>query len=449
MSTVPPCLAPWRLQHLRMAMHFLRSTPQGVLIFDEADDIFREHGSGDADSEEGGVSMRNHRASLNQLLETSRIPVVWIMNDAHVLDPAVLRRFDAIIRFEPMPRHTKRGLLETYFGAGTPAGFAGTELDRWAQLSALSPGLIAKLAEVHHKALLAGRSMDALTCRQWLVQRMGERQVRDMHAIQANTPKPFVWNPQTVNASMDLAALMQGIRNYPHARVLLHGLPGTGKTAYAKALAQALGQALHEHRASDLLSAFVGGSEEQIDAAFASARKEGAMLFLDEADGLLASRDSATRNWEITQVNELLMQLHDFEGVVVLATNRLEYLDEAVLRRMDAKVELLPLKPEQSKVLLLQTLEATGQKLFPDYVLPHTLQLQLQRLHPFTPGDFAMLQRRLRFAPLQATTPDGMFAELLGILEREVRLKSGGKASIGFVTEAQPREVSAAQKEPL
>jgi len=433
-----------RLQNLRMSMHFMRNTPRGVLVFDEADDIFRESTTGEADTEDGGVSMRTHRASLNHLLENAQLPVIWIMNDAHMLDPAVLRRFDVVIRFEAMPRNTKRALLESHFGGHGEDSIPALELDRWAQQTALSPGLIAKLVEVRHKAAQAGLSMDARACRQWLMQRMDARHARE---LQAREIVPFVWNPETVNASMDLLTLTQGIRRHPHARVLLYGIPGTGKTAYAKALALALGTPLHEHRASDLLSAFVGGSEEQIQTAFQLAREQEAVLFLDEADGLLASREGASRNWEVTQVNELLVQLQDFEGVVVLATNRLDYLDEAVLRRMDAKVELLPLQAEQAQTLLLQCLNDTvGPEKTTGFILSEEQQAQLHRLYPLTPGDFAMLQRRLRFAPTTGTTVDAICTELLQLLEREVRLKSQGKASIGFVAGSRTRDVHTTQK---
>lgn len=435
-----------RLQNLRMSMHFMRHTAQGVLVFDEADDIFRENTGGEADSEDGGVGMRTHRASLNQLLESAQLPVIWIMNDAHMLDPAVLRRFDVVIRFEPMPRHAKRGLLEEQFGGNSPDAIAPAELDRWAPIASLSPGLIAKLVEVRHKAGQSGMSMDAMACRQWLIQRIDKRHAR---SLQAKEGASFVWNSETVNASIDLFALMQGIRRHPHARVLLYGIPGTGKTAYAKALAQALGRPLYEHRASDLLSAFVGGSEEQIRAAFGLAQRHDAVLFLDEADGLLASREGAARNWEVTQVNELLVQLHDFEGVVVLATNRLDYLDEAVLRRMDAKVELLPLKGEQAENLLQQCLEEIcGLEKTNGFTPREDQKAHLHRLYPLTPGDFAMLQRRLRFAPVHADRVEDICTELLQLLEQEVRLKSGGKASIGFVPGTSSRDVNATPRVP-
>ena len=62
---------------------------------------------------------------------------------------------------------------------------------------------------------------------------------------------------------------------------------------------------LHK-RTSDLLSMWVGGTEKRIADAFAEARDDQAFLVFDEADSLLADRRGAQRNWEVTQVNEML-----------------------------------------------------------------------------------------------------------------------------------------------
>ena len=86
----------------------------------------------------------------------------------------------------------------------------------------------------------------------------------------------------------------------------LHGAPGTGKSLFARHLADRLGLPVMQKRASDLLSMWVGESEKEIANAFAAARTQGAMLAIDEADSLLADRRGAVRSWEVTQVNEML-----------------------------------------------------------------------------------------------------------------------------------------------
>ena len=61
-----------------------------------------------------------------------------------------------------------------------------------------------------------------------------------------------------------------------------------------------------QKRASDLLSMWVGDTEQRIAAAFAEAHDAGHFLVFDEADSLLADRRFAERTWEVSQVNEML-----------------------------------------------------------------------------------------------------------------------------------------------
>lgn len=158
-----------RLSHLRLTLNLLRNTEGGVIVFDEADDVFRA--AGDATTSGGdpaAVTMANHRASLNRLLEDSRIPVIWIMNHPDILDPAVLRRFDAVITFEGMPRSVRLAMLQQRLGQVTDA----VELARWADVATLTPALIDRLAVVVERAQTAGQPMDWEHCRHWLCSRL-------------------------------------------------------------------------------------------------------------------------------------------------------------------------------------------------------------------------------------------------------------------------------------
>ena len=65
-----------------------------------------------------------------------------------------------------------------------------------------------------------------------------------------------------------------------------------------------MGLEVVQKRASDLMSMWVGGTEQRIAAAFAAARDAEQFLVFDEADSLLADRRFAQRSWEVSQVNE-------------------------------------------------------------------------------------------------------------------------------------------------
>ena len=80
---------------------------------------------------------------------------------------------------------------------------------------------------------------------------------------------------------------------------------------------------LHK-RASDLISKWVGESEQNIAAAFAEARWKKMLLVIDEADSFLQDRRHAHRSWEVTQVNEMLTQMESHPLPFVCTTNLMD-----------------------------------------------------------------------------------------------------------------------------
>ena len=127
---------------------------------------------------------------------------------------------------------------------------------------------------------------------------------------------------------------------YGHSPVLLFsGAPGTGKTAAAEALANALDKPILVVDYSRIQNCFVGQTEKNVVRVFREARNQDAVLFWDEADAMFFDRDSAHRNWEVRDVNVLLQEIERFEGVCILATNRKISLDKALQRRITLKIE--------------------------------------------------------------------------------------------------------------
>jgi SpoVK/Ycf46/Vps4 family AAA+-type ATPase len=181
-------------------------------------------------------------------------------------------------------------------------------------------------------------------------------------------------------------------------------------------------------RASDLLSKWVGEAEQNIAAMFREAAQEGAVLLLDEADGLLADRRDASRNWEVTQVNEMLTHMEEFEGLFICTTNLLERLDQASLRRFSFKVSFAYLKPAQSLALFEETWSrvrgadnVTGSR------ADEALRGRLARLENLTPGDFAAVARQ---CTALGEEPDAN--NLIAALEDECRIKGGVRRPMGF-----------------
>lgn len=123
-----------------------------------------------------------------------------------------------------------------------------------------------------------------------------------------------------------------------------YGPPGTGKSFAAEALAAELGMGLIRSNYAEIESKFVGETPKNIRAAFLKAQRSGALLFFDEADSILGKRLSNVSQSTDHAVNlsrsVMLMQLDEFNGIVVFATNLASNYDPAFVRRILAHVAM-------------------------------------------------------------------------------------------------------------
>jgi SpoVK/Ycf46/Vps4 family AAA+-type ATPase len=142
---------------------------------------------------------------------------------------------------------------------------------------------------------------------------------------------------------------------------------------------------------------WVGGTEKNIAEAFREARKKKAVLIFDEVDSFLRDRREASRSWELTQVNEMLVQMERFQGIFLATTNLMEGLDPASLRRFDVKLEFGFLHPEQAWRLFAAECRHLGLEIREE----EALRDGLRDLSHLTPGDFAAVRRQHRFRPLE------------------------------------------------
>merc|ERR1712123_192655 len=129
--------------------------------------------------------------------------------------------------------------------------------------------------------------------------------------------------------------------------ILLHGPPGCGKTMLARAVAKESGFRFLIVKPSLIKNKYVGESEKTIQATFSlAARLQPSILFIDEIDVLLSSRDDgAHSSFQNQIIAEFLTAWDGFDRasdgavVVIGATNRLDALDVAIQRRLPLKVE--------------------------------------------------------------------------------------------------------------
>lgn len=126
---------------------------------------------------------------------------------------------------------------------------------------------------------------------------------------------------------------------------LFTGPSGTGKTMAASIIARELGLELYRIDLSAVVSKYVGETEKNLSRVFDEAWRSNAIIFFDEADALFGKRsevrDSHDRYANI-EVNYLLQRMDSFDGVVILASNLGQNIDDAFQRRLQFVVNFPP-----------------------------------------------------------------------------------------------------------
>ena len=392
-----------------------------VLVIDEADELLRTTGGMFGARARGG----SEKGVINTILDGMKLPAIWISNaPAEDMDESVRRRFDYSVHFHTLTlaqreKIWRNNIRRLDLGALIPEASAAALAERYET----SAGGITMVLE-NVKKLNPDSSHAAE-----LVERIMRPHCELMHSvIQDGKGKP------AAKGDVGLDRIVEAVRNFqgecggkaqssqadrPRMNLLLWGPPGTGKSEYVKYLGDILKTKVVVKMGSDLLDKYVGGTEERIAAAFAEAEAEKAILFLDEIDGLLQSRARADHSWEVTQVNELLHQMENFDGVMVGATNFFDNLDQAVLRRFTFKIEF-------------GYLDNAGKRTFFERMFGTKLNegeaTRLDAVANLAPGDFRTVRQSLYY--LGNAVDNSM---RIGELEKEAAIKRGARsAEIGF-----------------
>ena len=389
-----------RIAAMQMGQRLLAGRSDAALIFDEMEDLI-----GDAQPAQGDW-MRGRQGSkvfVNRLLESNPVPVIWTTNTIHNVDAAILRRMNFVLKIDLPSHQTAMNMLERIAGDEdvTPG-------EHWKPLVEAAPEAASVMRVAARGARLAGEADGGTLPAHALVMALRGG------ALPPAGPGPVDF--ALFETDQPLQPLFAQIRASGQCDIslLLTGVPGTGKTALAHHLARVLDRPLLVKRTSDLLSKWVGETEQRIADAFAEARERGGVLLFDEVDSLLFDRATARTSWEVSQVNELLTWLDQHPLPVVAATNHAGRLDPATMRRFAFKVQLHPLTPAKA---------AQAFEHFFGCKAPPTLT----SVHGLTPGDLAVVARQLRFSPA------GDAEEIVARLRAEVEAKPGAPQPIGFI----------------
>jgi replication-associated recombination protein RarA len=310
------------------------------------------------------------------------------------MHPSTKRRFDLAICFESFTRKQRVAALTNIQTGANLDLFSVEELESLAKEYTLDPGALN----------LAFKKMGALAD-----ERVNKKNViftllnSQMKLLKGRevTEKPLekFYNPSFVNTSMDEQQIISTIKRFydgdesvRNLCVLFQGVPGTGKTEYAKYISDALERNMNVKRASDILSPMWGGTEKQIASMFTEAERDGDILFLDECDSLFKPRGNAEYSWMVSETNELLTQMERFQGVLICATNFVENIDRAAMRRFHLKVKFEDLLPN-----VLPEVYQTFFERFNKGTLSRTELKILKSIKGLNPGDFKAVYNAIVF----------------------------------------------------
>ena len=392
-----------RLSHLTFASALASRAGRTVLVIDEADDVFTGVDDEDQSNRTGS------KVFMNRVVETCPVPMIWITNHPGRLGSAVLRRMLMAVEFREADQKTRRRIVERH-AKTKGVVLADGEMTELASLPA-SPALLE--AGVRAAGLAAGetpiRSGVAVAVTRSLLR------VADRDQPVAPTKGPIPFDVSMLNADHDLAEIEQQVALTGSGALsfLFSGLPGTGKSAFARHLAARLGMEVMEKRASDLLGMFVGESEKRIADAFREAADTKQFLIFDEADSLLGNRTGARYGWEVTQVNEMLTWMEQHPLPFAATTNLASRLDPAVQRRFLFKARFEAMTAAQIATAF-------------DRFFGEPAPASVERLHPLTPGDFSIVARKAKV--MAVSDP----LSIAAMLTMEVEAKADGCGRIGF-----------------
>ena len=371
-----------RLGGYQIAQMLLRDIEARLLIFDEIEDL---QSTGEMMlAGLTGYAPSQDKGWLNRVLESNPVPTIWITNHIQSLDPATRRRFLVPIEFRTPPPSVRRQIAERML---MDTNLSSSVIDEVVDDIAITPALLNNARRVAR--LCSAADVDALF----------RNVISDMRQVMCGRSKPARRSVSTtidlgllnINGTNSPESVIEGICKSGEGRLCLYGRPGTGKTQFAEILAESLGRELRIAPASAVLSPYLGETEQNLAELFESADPQHAVILLDEVDSFLADRNLAERSWERTQVNELLQQMERFSGVFVAATNLMEGLDPAALRRFDLKLLFGALTQEQRQRVFAQ--EALGDINAP---VPDTSARLLNEMDGLTLGDVANVRRQQR-----------------------------------------------------
>jgi len=154
-----------------------------------------------------------------------------------------------------------------------------------------------------------------------------------------------------------------GTANKNLKRILLYGPPGTGKTTIGFYIAKELGLPIRYVKVTEMLSSKLGETMKNISDVFQNPGRE--IIFIDEFDAFAKTRADSNDVGELKRIVNSMIQTLDFaspEKVIIVATNIVDSLDSAILRRFPFKIEVGTLNQNEKREFFVHLINRGGDK---------------------------------------------------------------------------------------
>ncbi len=412
--------------------HLERSGPEAVLVIDRAHDaldsrhdtVFRILGLDDEDDADG----ESGRAS-DDGLTSGCVRCVWLTDRARTLSERNLGAFLFHCEALPGSRSDRRKRVSQVIADFGLSEQLERHLAKYSLLGEQQVRKAAELARVRAAQLEDARDAPPSEREQVVKRAVAHSQKvlgRDDTEKLRDSVTAYSLDFLNLGGRFTPEKIIESLRKHRKGSLCFWGIPGAGKTQLAEHIAVELDVPIIMRSASELLSKWLGETEQHIAAMFEEAEAEEALLFLDEADSFLRDRTLARAEWAVMQVNEVLQRMERFEGIFIAATNLMDSLDTAAMRRFTWKLEFKALTPEQSWSMFCAETGFDGDV---DQELAARLKQQLSAIADLAPGDFATVKRQANMLDEQLS-PSGWLEQL----NAEANAKMAGlrRQKLGF-----------------
>ena len=179
----------------------------------------------------------------------------------------------------------------------------------------------------------------------------------------------------------------KAFRQHSPWKLMIHGPSGSSKSSYAYHVAEKLGVEIIVKRYHDLVSKWVGQSEEQIYQAFKEAEDKRALLLLDEVDGYISRKTDVYSGGDKAHndiTTSFMVNLEEYNGLVIATSNHAELAEPSIVRRFHKIVEFKFPTYDGMKLLI--------ERYFPDVDFDKRELEKICSLGSIGPGDFVAVK---------------------------------------------------------